>query len=297
MNRGVNRLTLAVHGSISEIPAPDWDALHAHEPDEASPFVRHAFLAAAEESGSAAPRSGWTPRHLVLRRGGAVVAAAPAYARISSEGDFGRDWEWAAAAARSRVPYYPKLVLGVPFTPATGRRVLVAPGEDRPAMVRTLVEGIRQLCREEEIHSVHALFPVPDEVRELEALGLALRVDFQYHWVNEGYRTPEDFLARFSSKRRNAIKRERAAPSEQGIAIRTVRGGELTHDPAGWARACRRPWCSARERCRRPTRSRSSSSTGRSSDGSARAARCATPATPRPTTGPCRGSTATACSA
>jgi uncharacterized protein len=234
----VSRLTLSVHGGMAEIPAAGWDALLAHEPDRASPFVRHAFLAAVEESGCATPGHGWTPRHLVLWRGGEVLAAAPAYLRSSSEGDFGRDWEWAAAAARARIPYFPKLVLGVPFTPATGRRLLVAAGEDRASMVGALVEGVRRLCQEEEIRSVHVLFPDPEEARELEALGLARRVDFQYHWTNDGYRSPEEFLARFPSRRRNSIRRERAAPAAQGIAIRTVRGDELGRDPAGWAQAC-----------------------------------------------------------
>ena len=234
----MSRLTLTIHGAISELSAAEWDALTAREADRASPFLRHAFLVAVEESGSAAPRTGWEPRHLVLRRGRTVVAAAPAYRRTSSDGDFGRDWEWATAAARARIPYYPKLVLGVPFTPATGRRLLVAPGEDRAALVSGLLEGARRLCGEEEIQSLHALFVDPEEASELERLGLALRVDFQYHWQNSGYRSPEEFLARFPSKRRNTIRRERAAPAAQGIAIRTVRGEELSRDPAGWARAC-----------------------------------------------------------
>lgn len=234
----MSRLTLSVHGAISEVPAAAWDALLAHEPERASPFVRHGFLAAAEESGCATPRAGWQPRHLVVRRGGEVIAAAPAYARDSSDGDFGRDWEWAAAAGRAGVPYYPKLVLGVPFSPATGRRFLVAAGEDRAALAGALVQGAHRLCAEEGLHSVHALFVDAEEARELEGLGLALRVDFQYHWVNEGYRSTDEFLARFTSKRRNALRRERAAPAAQGIAIRTVRGEELARDPAGWARAC-----------------------------------------------------------
>ncbi|HYD54208.1 MAG TPA: GNAT family N-acetyltransferase [Gemmatimonadaceae bacterium] len=232
------RPTLTVHGSIAEVPAEAWDRLFAHEADRASPFVRHAFLAAAEASGSATPRTGWRPRHLVVRRGGEVVAAAPAYARTSSDGDFGRDWEWAAAAARAGLPYFPKLVLGVPFTPATGRRLLVAPGEGRAALVPALLDGVRRLCAEEELRSVHALFVSAEEARELEALGMALRVDFQYHWRNEGYASPDEFLARFPSKRRNTIRRERAAPAAQGIAIRTVRGDELARDPGGWAEAC-----------------------------------------------------------
>ncbi len=231
-------LSLTVHAAIAEIRAAEWDALFAHEADVASPFVRHAFLAAAEESGCVSQRTGWAPRHLALRRGGRLVAAAPAYARTDSDGDFSRDYDLASAAARAGVAYYPKLLLGVPFTPATGRRLLVAGGEDRAALSEALVAGARALVAEEEMGGLQVAFPAADEVETLEALGLAVRVDFQYHWRNEGYRTVDEFLARFPSKRRNAIKRERAAPASQGIAIRTVRGDELSRDPAGWAREC-----------------------------------------------------------
>ncbi len=226
----------AVLGSIADVPAEAWDALFAHEPARASPFVRHAFLAACEASGSAARRTGWLPRHLVLRRGGKLVAAAPAYVRAASDGDFSRDWGFASAAARAGIAWYPKLVVGVPFTPATGLRILVAPGEDRAGAVGALADAMRRRSADEGLGAVEVLFPDPGEARELEAAGLALRVDFQYHWRNAGYRAPEDFLARFPSKRRNAIKRERAAPAAQGIAIRTVRGDELARDPEGWAR-------------------------------------------------------------
>jgi len=228
-------LALSIHGSIAELGAAEWDALLAHEPGAASPFVRHGFLAALEESGSASPRSGWTPRHLAARRGGALVAAAPAYVRTGSDGDFSRDFDIAAAAGRAGIVYYPKLVLGVPFSPVTGRRVLAAAGEDRGALVAALLDRARALVREEGLGGVQAIFPRADEARELEACGLAVRVHFQYHWRNAGYRTPDDFLAHFSSKRRNAIRRERAAPARQGIAIRTVRGDELARDPASWA--------------------------------------------------------------
>jgi predicted N-acyltransferase len=236
----VTGISLTAHASISELRAEEWDALLAHEPARASPFVRHAFLRALEESGSASPRSGWRPRHLALRRSGALVAAAPAYVKDGSDGDFSRDWEWAAAAERAGIPYYPKLVLAVPFTPATGRRVLVAPGEDRRALVATLLAGARQVAEDEGAQGLHVLFADAEEARELEGAGLALRVDFQYHWRNEGYRSPEEFFARFPSKRRTAMRRERAAPALQGIAIRTVRGDELSRDPEGWARGCHR---------------------------------------------------------
>lgn len=222
--------------AISDVPAPEWDRLWEHEPDRATPFLRHAWLDALERSGAAAPARGWTPRHVLIRRNGRLVAGAPAYAKSDSDGDFGRDWHWAEAAERAGMAYYPKLVLGIPFTPVTGRRLLVAPGEDRRALCRTLVTGLRELCAAERIRSVHVLYAWEDEARDLEEEGLAIRLDFQYHWVNARYRDFDAFLARFPSKRRNAIRRERAAPARQGIAIRTVSGEELARSPSPWAR-------------------------------------------------------------
>jgi uncharacterized protein len=227
-----------VLGAIAEVPAEAWDALWAHEPELATPFVRHAFLDALERSGSAGRRSGWVPRHLTLWRAGSLVAAAPAYLKDGSEGDFSRDWEWAGAASRAGVRYYPKLTITVPATPAGGRRFLVAAGEDRQAAMVRLVEAARALVAAEKAGGLHVLFCTGAEALELEACGLARRVDFQYHWRNEGYLGLDDFLARFNSKRRNAIKRELRAPAEQGILIRTVRGDELMRDPGTWARAC-----------------------------------------------------------
>ncbi|HEY7725322.1 MAG TPA: peptidogalycan biosysnthesis protein, partial [Anaeromyxobacteraceae bacterium] len=227
--------SLRILDGIGDVDAPAWDALHAHEPDRASPFVRHAFLAAAEGSGSASPRTGWRPRHLTLWRGGRLVAAAPAYGRDRSDGDFGRDWEWAAAAARAGVRWYPKLVVGVPFTPATGRRLLCAPGEDRAARAREVAAAALDLCREERMGALQILFPGEDEAAEWEAAGLVRSVDFQFHWGNRRYRDFDDFLRRFPSKRRTAIRRERAEPGRRGIAVRTLRGAELAAGAAGRA--------------------------------------------------------------
>ena len=237
MSRRVPPLHPRILESVSDVPAASWDALFAHEPSQATPFVRHAFLAALEASGCASAREGWRPRHITLWRGGQLVAAAPAYAKQDSEGDFSRDWEWAAAAREGGVPYYPKLVLTVPFTPASGRRLLVAAGEDRAGAVRSLLSAARALAEEEGMRSVQVLFAAADEASELGREGFAPRVDVQYHWVNAGYRTPDDFLARFTSKKRNAIRRELAAPQRQGIAIRTVRGDELAADARAWAKA------------------------------------------------------------
>jgi predicted N-acyltransferase len=224
---------LSVHRAIAELPRAAWDAL---VDPRAAPFTSWGWLEALEHSGCAVEKTGWRPRHLALWQGERLVAAAPAYIKEDSDGDFSRDWGWAEGAARAGIAYYPKLSITVPFTPCTGPRLLVHRDADRPACLRALIDGARAVAADERASSLHVLFPTASEADELAALGLVRRVSFQYHWRNEGYRAPGEFLARFDSKRRNAAKRERAAPAAQGIAITTVRGAELAQDRARWAR-------------------------------------------------------------
>jgi uncharacterized protein len=220
---------LKVHRAISDIPEAAWDAL---VDEEAAPFLEWAWLEALESSGSVAPALGWQPQHLALWRGHRLVAAAPAYVKTDSSGEFVFDFPWATASERAGVPYYPKLVLATPLTPATGRRFLVAPGEDRASRVLELARCALELARAERLSSVHVLFPTEAEALALESLGFAVRHGVQYHFLNEGYRAPEDVLRRFNSKRRTQLKRERRAPAEQGLEIRVLRGDALAEaDP------------------------------------------------------------------
>jgi predicted N-acyltransferase len=219
---------------MAEIDRQAWDAL---VDERATPFLRWSWLAAMESSGCVTAETGWQPCHLTLWRAGRLIAAAPTYIKDGSDGDFSRDWGWAEAAQRARIRYYPKLTITVPFTPCTGRRILVALGEDRAACLRALCAGAREVAAEAGASSVHVLFPLPDEAEELAAAGLSRRVSFQYHWRNAGYRNFDEFLGRFDSKKRNQAKRERAAPAQQGIAIRTLRTDELRADPRRWADA------------------------------------------------------------
>ena len=218
-----------VLSTVDDIEPARWDALLS---PRSTPFLRHAWLSALEKSGCASQRSGWTPRHLALFRRGELIAAAPAYLRDDSDGDFARDWDLASSAARARLRYYPKLSLTIPFTPCTGERVLVAPGEDRASCVARVLEAVGKLCADESWPAWQVLFPDETSAREAEAAGLALRVSFQFHWRNEGYRSVDDFLARFNAKRRHMLRREMAAAEEQGITIRTVRNPEPS-----WAKA------------------------------------------------------------
>lgn len=217
-------LQFRVHRSISEIPQEAWDSLLD---DGAKPFLEWSWLDGLEQSGSVAPRTGWHPRHAALWQGSRLMAAAPAYLKDHSHGEFVFDWSWATAAERVGLRYYPKLVVCVPMTPATGRRMLVASGEDRASRERQLISGLLQYARSQDLSSMHVLFPTEQEIPSLEATGLSVRLGVQYHWINEGYASFEDFLARFNAKRRHQLKRERRALLEQKIQVRTVRGDEL----------------------------------------------------------------------
>jgi len=219
--------------TVNEVRHADWDALLS---PASTPFVRHAWLQALERSGCAAARTGWDARHLTLWRGAKLIAASPAYVKDDSDGDFSRDWDLAASLSRGRIGYYPKLALTVPFTPCTGERLLVAPGEDRAGCAERILHAARKLCADEGYPTWQVLFPDEAGARELEQAGMALRVSWQFHWRNEGYRSMAEFLSRFNSKRRHMLRREMAAAAEQGIEIRTVRGEELRRDPAGWAK-------------------------------------------------------------
>jgi predicted N-acyltransferase len=218
---------------LADVPSAQWDALLT---EASTPFMRWSWLEALEHSRCAAPRAGWTPRHLTLWVGDRLLAAAPAYLKEDSDGDFSRDWGWASAASRAGRSFYPKLVLTVPFTPVGGQRVLVAQGEDRAARVKEIVRAAYDLADNEGCGAIEVLYPDEAGQGELVEAGLEPRVDFQYHWHNPGYPDTEAFLARFNSKHRNMIKRERAAPAKQGIALRTVRGDEIARDPERWAK-------------------------------------------------------------
>lgn len=222
-------LSLRVVERIQSIPREAWDALVR---ETSSPFVEHTWLACLEEAGCVGPKAGWIPRHLALYDGDDLVAAAPAYLKTNSEGEFVFDWAWADLADRMGIEYYPKLVLAVPFTPATGDRVLVHPSRDRDETVAVFAEAVRTLVRDLSISSAHVLFPSANEAIAWESAGLLLRHGVQYHWSNppppDRFRTFEDFLATLPQKKRTQIRRERKQPAIDGVTLTTLRPDELT---------------------------------------------------------------------
>jgi predicted N-acyltransferase len=211
---------------VASVSRDAWNALVG----DGSPFLEWQWLASLEEAGAVGPGTGWQPRPLVLREGSRIVAACPLYVKGHSEGEFVFDWSWADAAERAGIRYYPKLLVGVPFTPVTGARFLVAPGQDRAVCTRHLAAALRELCRASEISGAHVNFCREDEVRLVDGDGFMLRVGLQYHWHNPGYASFDDYLSEFRSKRRNQIRRERRAMAEQGIEISALAGAEIPDD-------------------------------------------------------------------
>jgi uncharacterized protein len=206
--------------NIDRIPAREWDALTAGQP-----FLSHAFLHAMEASGSVSSATGWTPMHLVCRQDDAVVGALPLYLKDHSYGEFVFDWAWAEAYARAGLDYYPKLLSAVPFTPATGPRLLVHPGADTENVSERLVSAAIALAESLKVSSLHVLFPPQDEADRWQQAGLLQRQDCQFHWHNAGHADFDDYLAGFSSKRRKEARRERRIAREQ-VDIRIIAGDE-----------------------------------------------------------------------
>lgn len=209
--------------SVRELPREEWNALVG----DGSPFLEWEWLASLEEAGCVGGRTGWAPRPLVAREGGRLVAACPLYVKGNSEGEFVFDWGWAEAAQRVGISYYPKLLIGAPFSPVTGARFLSAPGQDRRAWIRRFAQALQEICAGNELSSVHVNFLLDDEREELEAAGFLLRSGFQYHWRNRAFASFDDYLASLTSKRRNQAKRERRELGEQGVAIDALTGAAL----------------------------------------------------------------------
>jgi predicted N-acyltransferase len=211
---------------VADVPRDEWNALVGDE----SPFLEWGWLASLEHAGAVGAATGWLPKALVARDGPRLLAACPLYVKSHSEGEFVFDWSWADAAERAGIRYYPKLLVSVPFTPVAGARFLVAPSGDRPAWIRRLGAALRDLCGGNGLSGVHVNFTCRDETEPLRQEGYLLRVGIQYHWHNRGFASFDDYLARFRSKRRNQIKRERREMRENGVVIDTYVGDAIDDD-------------------------------------------------------------------
>ncbi len=211
--------------SVDEVPAAAWNALAG----DSSPFVRHEFLAALEHQGCVGPGTGWTPRIVVVEdSNNRLLGAAPCYEKTHSRGEFVFDFAWARAYSQLGLDYYPKLVVGAPFSPVTGRRLLTGGATKSPAVQAALVQGLKALAAERNCSSIHVLFPTAAEHVVLADADFMKRSDCQFHWHNRDYGSFDDFLETFTAEKRKKVRRERRRIEEAGIRFRTLPGAKLT---------------------------------------------------------------------
>ncbi|MAQ81834.1 MAG: GNAT family N-acetyltransferase [Maritimibacter sp.] len=229
------RIDIDLHGSLAEIPAEDWDACACPEaadsgrPDD--PFTTHRFLLALERSGSVGPGTGWQPRHVTAKMDGETIACAPMYAKGHSQGEYIFDHSWAHAYENAGGRYYPKLQIAVPFTPATGRRLLTRPGLEEMGQ-SALIQGAVQLASENRLSSVHVTFCTEAEAKAGDEMGLMHRLSDQFHWLNQDYADFDAFLADLSSRKRKNIRKERQQAQAFGGEIIALTGDAI--EPEHW---------------------------------------------------------------
>ncbi len=223
MSKRASEIVARIAPSVGSLPAAEWDALSS-----GNPFLTHAFLSLLEDSGSVGGTSGWRPAPIVIADAdGRLAAALPAYLKGHSQGEYVFDHSWADAWQRAGGRYYPKLQIAVPFTPATGARILT---RDPPLAV-PLLRAAEQLCDANGLSSAHATFIVPEQLSWFEAAGWLPRSDIQFHWENRGYASFDDFLGALSSAKRKNLRKERAA-AQDGVEIRALRGPAIR--PEHW---------------------------------------------------------------
>jgi hypothetical protein len=217
--------------SVGDVDAQAWNAC-ANPPNRAySPFLDHAFLKALEDSGSVAAETGWLPQHLVLLGAGEeTLGCMPCYLKSHSQGEFVFDYGWADAFEHAGGSYYPKLQCSVPFTPATGRRLLVPEGPEQRQNERLLLNASLQLCQRLSASSLHVTFLTHDEWVHLGEIGMLQRTDQQFHWHNNGYENFDEFLNHLSSRKRKQVKKERKEALSNGVEIEWLTGSGILEE-------------------------------------------------------------------
>jgi predicted N-acyltransferase len=215
--------------ALAEAPAAQWDALA-----DDHPFLRHAFLDALETTGCATEATGWSPQHVTLWQGDALRAAMPLYLKSHSYGEYVFDWSWAEAYHKHGLRYYPKLLCAVPFTPATGPRLLANTASERKA----LVDAAFALAAGSKASSLHILLPTAEQAAELEARGMMIRSSVQFHWENREYADFDAFLAGMSHDKRKKIKQERRKVRDAGVTFERLTGREARDADVAFFTAC-----------------------------------------------------------
>ncbi|MFC5583518.1 GNAT family N-acetyltransferase [Nitratireductor kimnyeongensis] len=226
--------TLTVAPSFSDISPAQWATLagagrQSTAQSPYNPFVSHAFLSSLEDSACAVRETGWLGQHLSLRApDGSLLGAVPCYLKSHSQGEYVFDHGWADAFERAGGRYYPKLQVSIPFTPASGPRLLVRDDLEPQAVRHALAEGLKTLTERLGVSSVHVTFALQEDIAALDQSSFLLRTDQQFHFFNRGYGSYEEFLSTLASRKRKALKKERRSALESGVQIEWLTGSDLT---------------------------------------------------------------------
>jgi predicted N-acyltransferase len=223
--------TLRILDSLEDVDALQWNSLAA-----GNPTLAYEFIDSMHRTGCAAPRAGWRAQFPSLWEGSRLVGAAPLYVKSHSYGEYVFDWGWADAYERHGIPYYPKLLCAVPFTPATGARLLATDSATRKVLAQLMLE----LARESRVSSLHVLFPSAEDAEALRSCGMLERSAVQFHWRNAGYGNFDDFLAALSHDKRKKIRQERRRVSEAGVTFERLTGREARSGDWDFFTACYR---------------------------------------------------------
>ncbi len=220
-------MNVTIIESLAGVMPAAWNRLSGGK----HPFLRHEFLYTLEDHGAVGGDSGWVPQFVLAHENGRLVGAVPLYLKYHSWGEFVFDFAWAEAYQRHGLPYYPKLVAAVPYTPISGPRLLIAPDADHSAVSAALLAAVERHAEQLGVSSTHWLFTTAQQTEQLRGRGALVRRDCQFHWLNRDYRDFDDFLQHFSAEKRKKVKRERRRVREAGITLHTLSGSALTeHD-------------------------------------------------------------------
>jgi predicted N-acyltransferase len=218
---------LKIVSQLSDVPASEWNGLLS---SDAGPFLRHEFLTALEETGCVGVNTGWQVAHLVLKQNDHLLGAVPLYLKQHSYGEFVFDWSWAQAYEQQGMNYYPKALGAIPFTPVQGSRFLYKDTSKTTSIFEKLVGGLKSLVMNNDLSSIHILFPMNSEAKSLQEDGFLLRDSVQFHWHNQDYRNIEEFLVALTMKRRKNIRREREHVAKENISFKHVPGSVASNE-------------------------------------------------------------------
>lgn len=226
----MSRYLPQIISSLSEVSESDWNSCCYNDHTHHNPFLSHQFLNALEQSGCATAETGWQAQHIILYRGDVIVGVMPLYLKSHSHGEYIFDHQWANAYHNAGGSYYPKLQSSIPFTPVTGRKIMVLQGENAEIIQEHLLQAAVSLAEKLALSSLHVTFAEKSEWEFMADRGFLKRIDQQFHWLNDGYSTFDDFLSALSSRKRKNIRKERKLAVADDIEIEILSGKDITED-------------------------------------------------------------------